>query len=128
GGLSAALRLARRTGARLAWIPRRAGERGGVEMGTLPGLLPGGRPAADAAARVDVAAVWGVDRLPEETGRDTSAILAAAAEGALGGLVVGGVDPVDLPDPALAARALESVGFLVSLEVRSSAVTELADV
>ncbi|WP_188037439.1 NADH-quinone oxidoreductase subunit G, partial [Actinotalea sp. JY-7885] len=39
GGLSAVLRLAERTGARLAWIPRRAGERGGVEMGTLPGLL-----------------------------------------------------------------------------------------
>ncbi|HEY5515218.1 MAG TPA: NADH-quinone oxidoreductase subunit G, partial [Pengzhenrongella sp.] len=47
GGFSALLRLAHRTGARLAWIPRRAGERGGVEVGTLPTLLPGGRPVAD---------------------------------------------------------------------------------
>src|SRR5262249_48733270 len=39
GGLSAALRLAAATGARLAWIPRRAGERGAVDAGALPGLL-----------------------------------------------------------------------------------------
>jgi len=128
GGYTAALRLARRTGARLVWIPRRAGERGGVEVGTLPGLLPGGRPVADAQARVDIQAMWDVDRLPTEPGRDASAILAAAQAGQLGALVVGGVDPADLPDPAAARAALESVGFLVSLEVRASAVTELADV
>src|SRR4029077_15086768 len=33
GALSAADRLARATGARLAWIPRRAGERGAIEAG-----------------------------------------------------------------------------------------------
>jgi NADH-quinone oxidoreductase subunit G len=128
GGLSAALRLARRTGARLAWIPRRAGERGAVEMGTLPGLLPGGRLVEDGQARVDTAAVWGVDGLPAQPGRDAGTILADAADGTLGGLVVGGVDPADLPDPALAHRALQAAGFVVSLEVRSSAVTEHADV
>ncbi|HWS57408.1 MAG TPA: NADH-quinone oxidoreductase subunit G [Actinotalea sp.] len=128
GGLSAVLRLARRVGARVAWVPRRAGERGAVEAGTLPGLLPGGRPVADPVARVDMAAVWGVERLPAEVGRDTRGILAAAGDGTLGALVVGGVDPADLPDPAGALRALEQVGFLVSLEVRASAVTALADV
>jgi len=128
GALSAALRLAGRTGARLAWIPRRAGERGGVEAGALPTLLPGGRPVADAAARVDVAAAWGVEHLPAEPGRDTSAILAAAADGTLGGLVVGGVEPRDLPDPAAARAALAAAGFVVSLEVRASEVTALADV
>ena len=128
GGLSAVIRLARRTGARLAWIPRRAGERGGVEMGTLPGLLPGGRPVGDAQARVDTGAFWEVERLPAETGRSTSEILAAAADGRLAGLLVGGVDPADLPDPAAALAALGGVGFLVSLEVRASAVTALADV
>ena len=34
----------RKTGARLAWVPRRAGDRGAVEAGCLPSLLPGGRP------------------------------------------------------------------------------------
>jgi NADH-quinone oxidoreductase subunit G len=128
GALSAALRLAERTGARLAWIPRRAGERGGVEAGALPTLLPGGRPVADAAARVDVAAAWDVEHLPTEPGRDTAGILAAAADGTLGGLVVGGVDLRDLPDPAAARAALAATGFVVSLEVRRSEVTELADV
>ncbi len=36
GGLSAAARLADATGARLAWVPRRAGERGALEAGALP--------------------------------------------------------------------------------------------
>ncbi|GIG30102.1 NADH-quinone oxidoreductase subunit G [Cellulomonas marina] len=128
GGLSAALRLAARTGARLAWVPRRAGERGGVEAGALPGLLPGGRVVTDAGARVDVAAAWGVPTLPSTPGRSTGEILAAAAAGQLGALLVGGVDPGDLPDPAAALEALAAVPFLVSLEVRASAVTELADV
>ncbi|MBT0994244.1 NADH-quinone oxidoreductase subunit G [Cellulomonas sp. DKR-3] len=128
GALSAVLRLAERSGARLAWVPRRAGERGAVEAGTLPTLLPGGRPVADAAARVDLAAVWGVDQLPATPGRSVSEIVAAARDGRLGGLVVGGVDPADLPDPALARDALDKVGFVVSLEVRSSDVTDRADV
>ena len=100
GALSAAAALAASTGARLAWIPRRAGERGAVEAGALPGLLPGGRPVTEAAARVDVGAAWGVIGLPEQVGRDTAAIIAAAAEGQLAGLVVGGVDPADLPEHA----------------------------
>ena len=128
GALSAALRLAERTGAKLAWVPRRAGERGAVEAGTLPGLLPGGRPVDDSAARVDLAAVWGVDSLPAERGRSLTEILAAAEAGLLGGLVVGGLELADLPDPAQARRALEAVPFVVSLEVRASEVTALADV
>jgi NADH-quinone oxidoreductase subunit G len=128
GALTAALRLAAGTGARLAWVPRRAGERGALEAGALPSVLPGGRPVADAAARVDVAAVWGVPSLPSVTGRDTAAMLAAATSGRLGGLVVGGVDPADLPDPAAALAALDAAGFVVSLEVRASEVTRRADV
>ncbi len=128
GGLSAAIRLAEAKSAQLAWIPRRAGDRGAVEAGALPSLLPGGRPVADASARVDVQTVWGVEGLPAEPGRDGTAILAAAAAGELAALVVGGVDPNDLADPAAALAALDAVPFLVSLEIRSSAVTERADV
>ncbi len=128
GALSAVASLAATTGARIAWIPRRAGDRGAVETGALPNLLPGGRPVADAAARVDLAAAWGVDHLPEVVGRDGDAILAAAAEGKLGGLVVGGVDPGDLADPVLAREAIATTGFVVALEVRASEVTRAADV
>jgi len=128
GGYTALLKLVEATGARLAWVPRRAGDRGAVEVGLLPGLLPGGRPTAQAQARVDVAAVWGVEELPTTPGRDHTEILTAAADGTLGALLVGGIDLEDLPDPALAERALAGVGSVVQLEVRRSAVTEHADV
>ena len=128
GALSAAARLAEVTGARLAWIPRRAGERGAIEAGALPGLLPGGRPVADPAARAEVARAWGVASLPGWPGRDTAQILAAAADGDIEALVIAGVDPGDLPDPAAALAAMEATPFIVSLELRVSAVTDRADV
>ena len=128
GALSAATRLAERTGARLAWIPRRAGDRGALDAGCLPDLLPGGRPIADATARQQITAAWHIDELPAEAGRDITAILAAAADGDLDALLVGGVDPADLPDPHTALAAIEATGFVVSLELRESAVTALADV
>ncbi|GLU49232.1 NADH-quinone oxidoreductase subunit G [Nocardiopsis ansamitocini] len=128
GALSAAVRLADATGARLAWIPRRAGERGAVEAGALPNLLPVGRPVADAGARAEVARLWSVADLPATPGRDTDAILAAAAAGELDALVIAGVDLDDLPDPAAARAALNRVPFIVSIELRASDVTDRADV
>ncbi len=128
GGLTAAARLADATGAQLAWVPRRAGERGALEAGALGGLLPGGRPVANDVARSQVAAAWNVEDLPSSPGRDTDAILAAAAEGTLSALLVGGVEPDDLVDPQAALAALDAAGFVVSLELRHSAVTERADV
>jgi NADH-quinone oxidoreductase subunit G len=127
GGLSSAAALAASTGARLAWVPRRAGERGALESGALPNLLPGGRPVTEPAARAEVGAAWDVVGLPALVGRDTSAIIAAASAGALGGLLVGGVDPADLLGSDDLLDALTR-SFVVSLELRESAVTDLADV
>lgn len=128
GALTAAARLARTTGARLAWVPRRAGDRGAVETGCLPNLLPGGRPVADVAARVDVATDWGVAGLPETEGRDADGIVAALLAGELGGLVIGGVDPDDTADPAATRAAIEAASFVVALELRETDVTRAADV
>ncbi|BBZ38027.1 NADH-quinone oxidoreductase subunit G [Mycobacterium conspicuum] len=128
GGLSAAARLADATGARLAWVPRRAGERGALEAGALPGLLPGGRPLADEAARAQVCAGWHVDEIPTASGRDVDGILAGATDGSLGALLVGGIEPDDFADPDAVLTALDAAGFVVSLELRHSAVTERADV
>jgi NADH-quinone oxidoreductase subunit G len=128
GALSAAARLADRTGARLAWIPRRAGERGALDAGCLPTLLPGGRPLTDPVARQQVTDAWHSGGLPTAAGRDTAAILTAAADGDIDALVVGGVEPADLTDPEHALAALHAARFVVSLELRESAVTALADV
>jgi len=130
GGPTAVAALADATGACLAWIPRRAGDRGALEAGAFPTLLPGGRPVGDPQARHEIESVWGTlpDDLPYRPGRDTTGILAAAASGDLAALVVAGVDPADLPDPAAARAALDAAGFVVSLEVRRSAVTDRADV
>jgi NADH-quinone oxidoreductase subunit G len=130
GGLSAAAELAARTGARLAWVPRRAGDRGAVDAGCLPNLLPGGRMVTDPSARAELSAAWDLESgaLPSAIGRDTDQIVEAAATGALGALLVAGVDPADLADPRRAEEALDNVGFIVSLELRQSAVTRRADV
>ncbi len=127
GALSAVALLARETGARLAWVPRRAGDRGALDAGALPNLLPGGRPVDEPAARAEVAEVWGA-ALPAERGRNATELLEAAAAGRLGALVVGGVDPDDLPDPALMYAALAAAPFVLSLELRASAVSDRADV
>ncbi|MCW2529228.1 MAG: NADH-quinone oxidoreductase, chain [Pseudonocardiales bacterium] len=127
GALTAAAALAADTGARLVWVPRRAGDRGALDAGLLPNLLPGGRLVSDDASRAEVERVWDAS-IPTSPGRPIDDQILAAAAGGLSALIVGGVDPDDLTDPAAARIALKRVGFLVSLELRHSAVTELADV
>ncbi|HYO84884.1 MAG TPA: NADH-quinone oxidoreductase subunit G [Dermatophilaceae bacterium] len=127
GALSAAAAAGRSLGARLAWIPRRAGERGAIDVGVLPTLLPGGRLVADDTARAQVAAAWRVDQLPNAPGRDGAAILAAAARGEIEGLVIGGVEVSDLPEQTVVRDALQRA-FVVSLELRESLATADADV
>ena len=127
GTLSAAAQLSQQTGAALAWVPRRAGERGALDAGALAGLLPGGRPITDPAARAEVAKVWGVEEsaLPQQ-GLAGIALHDAIDAGRIRGIVVGGVELSDYPHGA--AEALGKVDFIVSLENHHSAVTEMADV
>jgi NADH-quinone oxidoreductase subunit G len=127
GLLTAVSALAARANAKLAWIPRRAGERGAIEAGAIGNLLPGGRPVSDAGARVDISAAWGVHGLPEARGLSTDEIYAAAANGEINALLVGGVDPLDGSNPTIALDALQNA-FVVSLEMRPSAVTDRANV
>jgi NADH-quinone oxidoreductase subunit G len=127
GLLSAAHALAQKSGAKLAWIPRRAGERGALEAGALSHLLPGGRPVADSAARVDMAAAWGVSTLPSHPGRSVSEMIDAIHNGDLDALVVGGVDIADMPNSLRITDAFKKA-FVVSLEIAHSSVTEVADV
>lgn len=124
GLFAAVARLAERTGARLAWVPRRAGDRASVDAGLLPNVLPFGRSLSDEESRRSLG--WG--DLPDEAGLSAKQMLEAAHSGDLGALVLGGVDLRDWEDPAFARAAIEKASFVVSLEVRPSEVTELADV
>ena len=125
GLLSTVAALAKKSGAKIGWVPRRAGERGALFAGAIGNLLPGGRPVADAAARVDIQSAWGVSALPSEVGRSTDEILAALDKGILNAVLVAGVDPIDISSEALNSM-LNS--FVVSLEIAHSSVTAIADV
>jgi NADH-quinone oxidoreductase subunit G len=124
GALTAAVRAADRSGARLAWVPRRAGERGALDAGLLPGTLPGGALAGDAAVTAVLAEVWGTDAPVGAAGADVATMFAQPRSA----YVMGGVDLDDLADPAGARAALAAASFVVSLELRPSTVTEHADV
>ena len=125
GLLSSVAELAKKSGAKLAWVPRRAGERGALFAGAIGNLLPGGRPVTDASARVDIQSAWGVSNLPANEGRTTDEILAALDRNEIGAVLVGGVDPMDISSEALTSM-LNS--FVVSLEISHSSVTAIADV
>jgi NADH-quinone oxidoreductase subunit G len=114
-GAGAAARLARSAGARFGLVTRRAGDRGALRAGLHPRLLPGGRRFDDADERAEVEAVWG-PVMATDPGRDTLGILHACAERELDVLIVAGADPLrDLPDAALARRALQNVDTVVVL-------------
>ncbi len=127
GSLSAVVSLAKESGAKIAWIPRRAGERGALSAGAIGNLLPGARPVNDTEARVDLAAAWGVDSLPSQSGLSSDEIVNAANEGQIEALIVGGVDPLDSANSQQMLNALKKA-FVISLEISHSDVTQLADV
>ncbi|MFL6220542.1 MAG: NADH-quinone oxidoreductase subunit G [Actinomycetes bacterium] len=127
GGLAAAARLAATLGGRFAWVPRRAGDRGALDVGARPDLLPGGRPVGDAAARGELAEAWGGE-LPEAPGQDGPAMVAAAAAGELGVLVLAGVDlHRDYGPRELATQALERA-FVIAVDHEVNDTTSQADV
>ena len=131
GLFTAAARLAERTGAVIGWVPRRAGERGAVEAGALPTLLPGGRPVADDAARAEVEQAWGLaDR--DAAGRRPAAPPPRCSRpprrASWRRWSSAGSTRTTCRTRPRRCEALRNVGFLVSLELHTSAVTELADV
>jgi NADH-quinone oxidoreductase subunit G len=127
GALAAAAGLADGLGGAFAWVPRRAGDRGALDVGARPNLLPGGRPVADAAARDALGEAWGTE-LPAEPGLDGPAMVRAAAEGRLGVLVLAGVDLIrDYGPRELAERALDST-FVIAVDHALNDTTRRADV
>lgn len=130
GTLSAVIEIAEKTNSKLSWIPRRAGERGAVEIGALPNLLPGGRPVTEVSARNDVAAIWGVNGsdIPNKPGRNHSEIIQAALSGEIKALVIAGLDVMDAPDPQALGQAINAVDFVITLGIQENSLTRYANV
>jgi NADH-quinone oxidoreductase subunit G len=127
GGAEAWAARARETGARFSFLSRRAGDRGALRAGVHPELLPGGRRVQDPGDRAEVEKAWG-DALPEGPGRDTRAILEAAARREIDVLYLVGVDPLtDFPDRELVRRALENAPFTVVQDISVGEYTEFAE-
>jgi len=130
GTLSAVIEVAEKTNSKLSWIPRRAGERGAVEVGVLPNLLPGARPVTESSARSEVGAIWGVNGsdIPSKPGRNHAEIIQAAINGELKALVIAGLDVLDAPDPQALGLAINSVDFVITLGIQENSLTRYANV
>ena len=118
--------LASDTGARFAYVTRRANDRGALVAGVHPWLLPNGRSHVD-EDRAEVESVWGPLDIPDR-GRDWRGILEAAANREIDVLFLIGVDPLrDYPDAALARRALENVPRKVVQSLELGSLARYAD-
>jgi len=110
--------------ARFAYVTRRAGDRGALRAGVHPSLLPGGRSLADAGA---VESRW-TTAVNREPGRDWRGILEACASREIDVLYLVGVDPLrDVPDAALAQRALENVPVKIVQSLELGTLEPFAD-
>ncbi len=108
--VAAATALAVARGGKLLVCPPHAGSQGMTDMGVHPKLDAGYVPG-------------------EKTGKDTRAILEAAAAGKLDALFLIGADPInDFPDADLARRALSSGVFTVAVELFPTESVSHADV
>jgi NADH-quinone oxidoreductase subunit G len=119
--------LAVDTGARFAYVTRRANDRGALVAGVHPWLLPGGRTIGDDEDRAEVEAVWGSLDLPDR-GKSWHEILEACANRVIDVLFLVGVDSLrDYPDAALARRALENVPRKVVQSLELGSLGRFAD-
>ncbi len=105
--------------------PRRANVRGALDMGLAPGMLPG---RVSLAQGLDwFRSHWG--NVPQMPGRDTLAMLKAAAAGEIKALVLLGADPLsDVPDAQLVAAAFAKVDHVIALDTFENASTGFASV
>ncbi|WP_333708098.1 molybdopterin-dependent oxidoreductase [Ottowia beijingensis] len=97
---------------------------GGREVGAMANLLSAHRDLADPVQRAEVAALWGVDTVPEKPGLTAVEMFQAAADGALKALWIVCTNPAQsLPDQATVRRALERAEFVVVQEAFAGSET-----
>ncbi len=112
----------------VAWLSglRRSNVHGALDLGLSPGVLPGRVGLEE--GREWFAEKWGAG-LPSSPGMDTAGILAAAARGRIGALVLLGADPeTDFPDARAALQGLVGARFVVAVDTFLTPSSRRADV
>ena len=109
-----------------SWRPAPLNVHGALDMGLAPGVLPGrvGDRPGPGLVRGGVGGT-----LPARPGLDTAGMLASAAAGRLGGLVLVGADPAaDFPDAGVADAGSEGARFVVAMDTFLNSSSRQADV
>ncbi len=97
---------------------------GGREVGGMANLLSGHRDLADPAHRAEVAALWGVERVPDRPGLSAVDLFEAAADGAVRALWICCTNPAQsLPGQAVVRRALERAELVIVQEAFAGTAT-----
>ncbi|MEO8656088.1 MAG: molybdopterin-dependent oxidoreductase, partial [Ramlibacter sp.] len=102
---------------------------GGREVGGMANLLSAHRDLGNPQHRAEVAALWGVESVPERPGKTAVEMFQAAADGEIKALWIACTNPAQsMPDQSTVRRALERAEFVVVQEAFSTTATcEYAD-
>jgi assimilatory nitrate reductase catalytic subunit len=97
---------------------------GGREVGGLANLLSAHRDLANPQHRAEVAALWGVDAVPDKPGKTAVEMFQAAADGEIKALWIACTNPAQsMPDQATVRRALERAELVVVQEAFATTAT-----
>lgn len=97
---------------------------GGREVGGLANLLSAHRDLANPEHRAEVAALWGVDAVPEKPGKTAVEMFQAAADGEIKALWIACTNPAQsMPDQATVRRALERAELVIVQDAFATTAT-----
>ncbi len=87
---------------------------GGREVGAMANLLPGHRSLVSAADRSELAALWGIPALPEQTGTTAVEMFDAVRDGRIKAIWIACTNPAhSLPELSRVREALQTAEFVV---------------
>ncbi|MCU0299654.1 MAG: NADH-quinone oxidoreductase subunit G [Candidatus Nanopelagicales bacterium] len=116
------------TGAALAWVPRRAGERGALDAGLLPQSDGVGFAGVIAALNAQPEPVADDIEPAAAEDADVSEEPVDEPEPAYRALIVAGFDPADVPGGADLVAGFENVACVIALATHHNDATRAADI
>ena len=97
---------------------------GGREVGGLANLISAHRDMGNPAHRAEVAALWGVQSVPDKPGKTAVEMFQAAADGDIKALWIACTNPAQsMPDQATVRRALERAELVIVQEAFATTAT-----